>query len=767
MSTITTILNTDKVGDSRTVLNTNFSNLNADKLGINPALGTPTSGVATNLTGTAAGLTAGNVTTNANLTGHITSTGNGAILGSFSVSQLSTALSDATISGNNTGDQTTVSGTSGNTDALNSATTVVNVSSATAPTAGQVLKATSGTAATWQAEAGGTPEGTAILSTGETVGKVLQADGDDSSSWVTLPGGGDALVANPLSQFAATTSAQLAGVLSDETGSGAAVFGTSPAITTPTGIVKGDVGLGNVDNTSNVTERAATATLTNKTLDAATNSLTGTQASLTAGNVTTNANLTGGVTSVGNAATVVTNANLTGGVTSVGNAATVVTNANLTGDVTSVGNAATIAANAVTLAKMADMATASLLGRATAATGDPEVLSKTSALALLNVEDGADVTDATNVTAAGALMDSELTSIADVKALNQSVVSGATPTFTGTNISGTAASLTVGATTGVEAGADVTDATNVTAAGALMDSEVTNLAQVKAFSSADYATAAQGTTADAALPKTGGAMTGAITTNSTFDGRDVATDGTKLDGIEALADVTDATNVGAALTLTGDVTSSASMATTIAVDAVDIAMLSATGTASSTTFLRGDNTWDTPVVVGSYREVYINAGAMIPRTTSGAASGTAELATNDIMVDSMDFDTAAEEGVGFWVTLPSEWDASTVKLKAHWTAASGSGTVKWDFAARAYADSDAIDQALGTEQGSTDTLITANDMHISPATAALTIGGTAVAGEPIYFQVARDIATDTLGVDAQLIGVVLQYNESTTAPSIF
>ena len=43
----------------------------------------------------------------------------------------------------------------------------------------------------------------------------------------------------------------------------------------------------------------------------------------------------------------------------------------------------------------------------------------------------------------------------------------------------------------VEDGADVTDATNVTAAGALMDSEVTN-PQVKAFDSADYATAAQG-----------------------------------------------------------------------------------------------------------------------------------------------------------------------------------------------------------------------------------------------------------------------------------
>lgn len=46
---------------------------------------------------------------------------------------------------------------------------------------------------------------------------------------------------------------------------------TSPVINTPTGIVKGDVGLGNVDNTSNATERAATATVTNKTMSGASN----------------------------------------------------------------------------------------------------------------------------------------------------------------------------------------------------------------------------------------------------------------------------------------------------------------------------------------------------------------------------------------------------------------------------------------------------------------------------------------------------------------
>lgn len=51
---------------------------------------------------------------------------------------------------------------------------------------------------------------------------------------------------------------------------------------------------------------------------------------------------------------------------------------------------------------------------------------------------------------------------------------------------------------GIEAGADVTDTANVTAAGALMDSEVTNLAAVKAFDPADYATAAQGGLADSA-----------------------------------------------------------------------------------------------------------------------------------------------------------------------------------------------------------------------------------------------------------------------------
>ncbi len=44
---------------------------------------------------------------------------------------------------------------------------------------------------------------------------------------------GVGVLANPLSQFAATTSLQLAGVISDETGTGSLVFGSSPTLTSP------------------------------------------------------------------------------------------------------------------------------------------------------------------------------------------------------------------------------------------------------------------------------------------------------------------------------------------------------------------------------------------------------------------------------------------------------------------------------------------------------------------------------------------------------
>ena len=142
------------------------------------------------------------------------------------------------------------------------------------------------------------------------------------------------------------------------------------------------------------------------------------------------------------------------------------------------------------------------------------------------IEASADVTDATNVTAAGALMDSELTDLAGVKGVTISTLQ--VKPSEGAFADGDKTKLDA-----IEASADVTDTSNVTAAGALMDSEVTNLADVKAFDTTDYATAAQGSTADSAQqPPSEGAFANG--------------DKTKLDGIEASADITDTANVTSA-----------------------------------------------------------------------------------------------------------------------------------------------------------------------------------------------------------------------------
>ena len=93
------------------------------------------------------------------------------------------------------------------------------------------------------------------------------------------------------------------------------------------------------------------------------------------------------------------------------------------------------------------------------------------------------------------------------------------------------------------------------------------------------------------LPLSGGAMTGAITTNSTFDGRDVAADGAKLDGIAS-----GATNTVGNATHTGEVTGSGAL--TIAADVVDAGNLKVTGNGTTSQFLRSDGdgtfTWATP-----------------------------------------------------------------------------------------------------------------------------------------------------------------------------
>jgi hypothetical protein len=338
-----------------------------------PNLSTPTVLVATNVTGTAASLTAGTVTTNANLSGMVTSVGN-----------TTTVVTNADLTGEAV--------SSGNAVTVTNAAVIAKVLTGYVSGAGtvnstdsilQAIEKLNGNAAT-------IPNLTGVITSVGNVTSIASQTGigtkfvvDNSPILISpnldipsvLVGTNITGTAASLTAGTVTTNANLTGVISSvgnatsivsQTGTGTKfVVDTSPTLITPN--------LG--------TPSALVGT-----------NITGTAAGLTSGTVTTNANLTGGVTSVGNATTVITNADLTGVITSVGNATSiasqtgtgtkfvvdnsptlitpnlgtpsvlvgtnitgvatsftssnVTTNANLTGGVTSVGNATTVITNA-------------------------------------------------------------------------------------------------------------------------------------------------------------------------------------------------------------------------------------------------------------------------------------------------------------------------------------------------------------------------------------------------------------------------------------
>lgn len=109
----------------------------------------------------------------------------------------------------------------------------------------------------------GTWNGTSI-STTYTDAKVTSVNG--STGAVT----GLATTAGKLSQFASTSSAELAGVISDETGSGALVFASSPTLVTP-----------NLGTPSSIVLTNATGTASSLTAGAATNATNATNVAVT------------------------------------------------------------------------------------------------------------------------------------------------------------------------------------------------------------------------------------------------------------------------------------------------------------------------------------------------------------------------------------------------------------------------------------------------------------------------------------------------------
>jgi len=174
---------------------------------------------------------------------------------------------------------------------------------------------------------------------------------------------------------------------------------------------------------------------------------------------------------------------------------------------------------------------------------------------------------------------------------------------------------------------------------------------------------------------------------------------------------------------------------------------------------------------GVYRHLYIAAASFAPRTTNGAEAATEEYVTNDITLDQYLFDTTTEEGIQVAYMMPDEWDLGTIKYKIIWdpaTGASAADTVSWGVRAGAISNDDPIDAALGTQIVVNDIVIAVGDVHVSPASAALTIAGTPALGDLCVFQVVRNVSgTDDMVEDAKFLGLAIQYKESTTEASIW
>ena len=156
--------------------------------------------------------------------------------------------------------------------------------------------------------------------------------------------------------------------------------------------------------------------------------------------------------------------------------------------------------------------------------------------------------------------------------------------------------------------------------------------------------------------------------------------------------------------------------------------------------------------------ISIPAGAFGTATTNGAEALQYETTTNAVNYIVYAFDASTDEYIFIPVRMPKSWDEGTITAAFTWTSQSGSGTVEWGIQGVAFADSDALDTAFGTAQTVNDTLLTAEDAHISGATGAVTIAGSPAAEELVMFRVFRDTSEDTLAVDAELIAVTIYYN---------
>jgi hypothetical protein len=633
----------------------------------------------------------------------------------------------------------------------------------------------------------GAPEEISIGANLTLSGGVLSATGGG--------GGGDALVANPLSQFAATTSAQLAGVMSDETGTGALVFATSPTLVTP---ALGTPSSGTLTNCTGLPGAATTGAYTAAGLTLSTARLLGRS---TAG--------TGAAEEI----TLGTNLSFTG--TTLNAAGGGSYSFAATQRIYGRNTAGAGAGEEVTLSQVLDWASStqgSLLfrGASTWAALGPgtvgQVLQSGGSGAnpsWITASGGGNAQTANPLSQFAATTSAQLAGVMSDETGTGALVFATSPTLVtpalGTPSSGTLTNCTglpvstgvSGLGTGVATFLATPSSANLRAA--LTDEVGTGSAY---FVGGALGTPASGTlTSCTGLPVSTGVSglgTGVATFLATPSSANLAAAVTDETGTGSLVLATSPTLVTPALGTpsSGTLTNCTGLPFAAGVsskpttrsgygitDAAANGAVTGTGITMSTARLLGRSTAATgaieEITLGTNLSfsgttlnatgggssdgppVHIDASQFIPRTTNGAGIDSQETATNLVNRDYLTFDPAAAEFAQAWFAWPAGW--ATAKVTFYWKATSATGACVWSARLRVYTNGDADDSAFGTAVTATDTAPAANS-HSQTVTTGITPSGTVTAGKLTCLGISRDATngSDTLAVDAFLQGVLVE-----------
>ena len=155
--------------------------------------------------------------------------------------------------------------------------------------------------------------------------------------------------------------------------------------------------------------------------------------------------------------------------------------------------------------------------------------------------------------------------------------------------------------------------------------------------------------------------------------------------------------------------------------------------------------------------IWVPALAMYGNTTSGAEAGQTELG-NGPELKTLAFDKDSDEFAQFAISFPKSWNEGTVSFKAYFTGNStNTGNVAFKLAGVGLADGELTNIAFGTAVQAEAKAHSgvAYNLNITRESGAITIAGTPVAEEYVFFEISRDVSEDNFSADALLLGIKL------------